>query len=172
MNHQAPTQSSHFIEHYARGGEALSMAIRGLTEEDLLQPAPAPTTTNPDVGKWSIQQVVLHLADSELVFADRIKRVIAEDKPTLLAFDETKWEQSLAYDAQSAADAAKLVELTRKQLGKVLSTLDANVFDRTGIHSENGPMSLKSIIEKANWHLEHHLKFIHAKRAAMGKEMW
>ena len=59
------------IEHYARGGEKLALAVRGLTREDLLAPPPA---DDPNVGKWTIQQVVMHLADCESVHADRIKR--------------------------------------------------------------------------------------------------
>ena len=63
------------IEQFEHGGEKLKLAIRGLTREDLIA-LPAPEG---EVGKWSIQQVVLHLADCEAVFADRIKRVIAEE---------------------------------------------------------------------------------------------
>jgi hypothetical protein len=40
------------------------------------------------------------------------------------------------------------------------------------MHSEAGKQTLADIVGKACNHLEHHLKFIHAKRAAMGKEMW
>ncbi len=163
-------EHAHLIEHYARAGEHLALAIRGLTQEDILQPPPP--SSDPNVGKWSIQQVVIHLADSELVMADRIKRLIAEEQPTLLSFNENRWVEHLAYEQQSAIDAATLVELSRKQLGKVLMTLNDEAMNRVGTHSEHGEMTLKKVIEMANTHLEHHLKFIHAKRAAMGKEMW
>ena len=65
------------------GGQKLADAVRGLRREDL-QAHPVP-------GKWSIQQVVIHLMDSDLVTTDRMKRVIAEDNPTLLAYDEEKF---------------------------------------------------------------------------------
>jgi hypothetical protein len=156
------------IAHYSRGGEQLSLAIRGLTREDLFQAPP----DNPDVGKWTIQQVVLHLMDCELVYADRIKRVIAEDNPSLLAFDENKWAKNLCYDEQLADDAVKLVELTRRQIGRTLTKLPDSAWQRSGMHSESGKKTLLNLIEGANKHLEHHLKFIHAKRAATGKEMW
>ncbi len=48
------------IEHFATGGEKLQLAIRGLTREDLLQ-VPEPDA---GVGKWSIQQIVIHCLDS------------------------------------------------------------------------------------------------------------
>ena len=56
------------IEHYAGGGEKLALAIRGLTREDLLCVPPA----DANVGRWSIQQVVIHCMDSDLVSADRL----------------------------------------------------------------------------------------------------
>ena len=58
------------IEQFERGGEKLAMAIRGLSREDL--------TCFPIPGKWSIQQVVIHLMDSDLIACDRMKRTIAE----------------------------------------------------------------------------------------------
>jgi uncharacterized damage-inducible protein DinB len=157
------------IEQYVRGGEKLEMAIRGLNREDLLAPPPQ---DDPSVGRWTIQQVVLHLADSEGVFADRIKRLISEDDPTLLAFDQDKWAAALHYEAQSGGEAAKLVELTRKQLAAVLRQLPDSAFQRSGTHSEAGKQTLEQVLKKSIDHLEHHLKFIHAKRAKMGKEMW
>jgi hypothetical protein len=162
-------QHADLIEHYARGGEKLSLAIRGLTRDDLLQ---APPADKPDLGKWTIQQVVCHLQDSEIVYTDRIKRIIAEDNPTLLAYDENLWAKNLRYEDQSAEDAVALVEIARRQLGRTLAKLSNDGFGRTGNHSETGRKTLLDLIAGANKHLDHHLKFIHAKRAAMGKEMW
>ena len=156
------------IEQYEAGGEKLALAIRGLTREDLLFVPPADAA----VGKWSIQQVAVHLADAELVMADRMKRVIAEDNPQLLAFDENKWTQRLHYDAQSAEDAVQLVHLARRQLALVLRKLAPADFERSGTHSERGRQTLAELLNMAVDHLEHHLKFVRAKREFMGKEMW
>jgi uncharacterized damage-inducible protein DinB len=156
------------IEKYAGGAELLALAIRGLTSEDLLS-APA---ADANVGMWSIQQVVLHLADSEQVHADRMKRVIAEDTPTLLAMDENKWAAALHYNEQSAEDAVKVIGLTRKQLATAMRHLSDAAFDRAGMHSESGRMTLADLVRTTVDHLEHHVRFIHAKRAGMGKEMW
>ncbi len=153
-----------FIEQYEIHAGRVRQSVQGLTREDLLA-FPVP-------GTWSIQQIVVHLADSEMVFADRIKRVIAEDNPTLLAFDQNKWFARLHYDEQSAADAATQVELTRRQLARVLKALPDADFNRGGTHSEAGPLTLRQIIEKANWHLDHHLKFLIDKREKLGKLMW
>jgi uncharacterized damage-inducible protein DinB len=156
------------IERYAAGGEKLSLAVRGLTREDLL----AVPDAEANVGKWSIQQLLIHLADSEQVYADRMKWVIAEDHPPLPGFDQDKWVAKLHYHDQSGEDAVKLIELTRKQMTVVLRKLPEQSFDRVGKHSERGLMKLGDLLRYVTDHLDHHIKFIHAKRARMGKEMW
>jgi hypothetical protein len=62
--------------------------------------------------------------------------------------------------------------LTRRQLSAILRALPEAAFDRTGQHSERGRVSLRELARYMVEHLEHHVKFIHAKRAKMGKEMW
>src|SRR5437763_127122 len=156
------------IEQYAKGADKLALAIRGLTREDLLA-VPDP---NANVGKWSIQQVVIHLADCDGVFADRMKRVISEENPPLMEFNENKWAEALFYQEQSGEDAAALFALTRKQMASILKKLPEPAFERFGTHSLAGKKTLADLVKTAVEHLEHHLKFIHAKRAAMGKEMW
>jgi hypothetical protein len=152
------------IDKYEAGGEQLALAIRGLTREDLLA-VPIP-------GKWSTQQVVIHLMDSDLIATDRMKRIIAEDNPTLIGYDESRFVKNLHYDHQSAADAVKIFDLNRKLFAGVLRKLPDSAFARSGMHNERGKVTLADQINSYVKHLEHHLKFIHEKRAAMGKEMW
>ena len=153
------------IEKYEAGGEQLAQAIRGLTRADLLATPPA----GKDVGKWTIQQVVIHLMDADGIGADRIKRLIAEDQPHVFGYDENRYVDRLFYNEQSADDAVTIFKLTRKNFAQVLRKLPDEAFDRSGTHSETGPISVGSQIKKYIEHLEHHLRFIHAKRAAMGK---
>ena len=156
------------IEHYEAGGEKLSLAIRGLTGEDLLCVPPA----DANVGRWSIQQVVVHCMDSDLVSADRMKRMIAEDNPTLIGYDETKFVQNLFYDEQPAEEAAAVVDAHRKLFAKVLRKLPDSAWARKGTHNERGAITVGGYLKSTVDHLEHHIKFIHAKRAHWGKEMW
>jgi hypothetical protein len=156
------------IEHYAAGGEKLSLAIRGLTPEDLL----AVPAADANVGRWSIQQVVLHCMDSDLVSVDRLKRMIAEDNPTLIGYDENKFAQNLFYHEQSAPQAVQLVDLSRKLFAEVLRRLPRSSFDRKGTHNERGVVTVGNYLKSTVEHLDHHLNFIHKKRAHMGKEMW
>jgi uncharacterized damage-inducible protein DinB len=159
---------SQLIDQYEAGAEKVAQAIRNLTPEDLLA-VPDPAA---NVGRWSIQEVVIHLSDAEAAFADRFRRMMAEDDPILYAWDENLFAQRLHYDKQSAADAAELVRLTRVQAARILRAAGPAALSRTGNHSERGPIRLDHAIAHANAHLDHHVKFIHDKRAYMGKEMW
>ena len=156
------------IDKYSAGGEQLSMAIRGLTREDLLALPPA----DANVGKWSIQQVVIHVMDSDLIATDRLKRMIAEDNPTLIGYDENRFAQNLFYDEQPADVAVQIVDLNRKLFVNVLRKLPEAALSRKGNHNERGVITVGKYLQSTVDHLEHHLKFIHAKRANMGKEMW
>ena len=163
----APSRKE-LIEEYAHGGEKLSLAIRGLTREDLI----AKPDAGANVGLWSIQQVVIHLMDSDLIGADRMKRLIAEDNPTLIGYDETRFANSLFYDDQSAEEAVRIFDANRKLFAVVLRKLPEKTFDRAGMHNEAGRVTLGDQLKKYVEHFEHHLKFIHRKREKMGKEMW
>jgi len=149
------------IDEFEQGGEKLRQAIKGLTEADL-KAFPIP-------GTWSIQQIVIHLQDADLVGVDRMKRLIAEENPLLIGYNETLFTQKLQYHEQSVAHAVTLFDLARKQLTVVLRTLSPEAFQRSGIHNEVGKVTLGTQIKKYNEHLEHHLSFIRKKRAMLGR---
>src|SRR5437899_3310295 len=130
------------IDRYEAGGEHLAQAIRGLTREDLLAAAP----DQPGAGKWTIQQVVIHLMDSDLIAADRMKRVIAEENPTLIGFDENKFASNLFYEDQSAEEAVKILAMNRKNVVNILRRLPDSAFDRAGTHNERGRQTLADLL--------------------------
>lgn len=151
------------IDQFEQGGEKLRAAISGLDRQSMLwKPAP-----EAGAGLWSIQQVVIHLLDSEVIGIDRMKRIIAEENPLLVGYNETLFAQRLSYEDQPADDAVTVVDLTRKLFAPVLRRLPDAVFSRTGIHTEVGKVTLADQIEKYVWHLDHHLEFIQKKRALL-----
>jgi uncharacterized damage-inducible protein DinB len=144
------------IDTYAAGAGWLRQAISGLSTPQL--------HATPIPGKWSMQQLVVHVTDADLVMTDRMKRVIAEDEPALLAFDEEKWLARLQYSHQRAEEAAGLFEINRIVFTRVLRHLPDEAFSRVGIHSQRGRQTLADILTFSTTHLEHHLKFAHEKR--------
>ena len=149
------------IDEYERGAQTLRRAVDGMTEAYL--------KAAPIAGKWSTHQVVIHLADAEAAFADRIKRIIAQDEPQLLAWDENRFVQRLHYEAQSVEDAVELIALTRRQVTRILRAASDAELARSGVHSERGRQTVMDVLGYAVPHLTHHLKFVAEKRKALGK---
>lgn len=151
------------IERYAAGGAALAAAIAGLAREDLLA-LPVP-------GTWSIQQIVVHMLDSDLIGSDRMKRVIAEERPHLLAYNESLFASRLGYEHVDADKACEVFQLNRELTAGVLRRLPDEAFERVGVHSENGPETLAYLVTAYADHLDGHLKFIRQKRELLGKPL-
>src|SRR5437763_13905939 len=125
-----PSMDRAMIDRYAAGADVLAQAIKGLTRDDL-NAFPVPET-------WSIQQIVLHLMDSDLIGSDRMKRVAAEENPPLVAYDETAFAERLCYDQLDTALACEIFRLNRRMTADLLRRLPDAAFARTGNHSERG----------------------------------
>src|SRR5271168_2626507 len=96
------------IEDYLAGGAILRRSVAGLTREQVL--------ARPVPGKWSTLEVVCHLADFDPIYADRMKRVIAEDKPSLIGADENRFAAALAYPDRDLEEELTIIERTRSQM--------------------------------------------------------
>ena len=147
------------IREYAAGAEQLSCAIEGMADEQL--------NATPIPGKWSTRQVVCHLADFELVYADRLKRVIAENEPTFFGGDPDLFAARLAYDRRVVAEELQLIQTVRVHVVRLLRSLRAADFERTGQHSEAGWMTLATLLQQITSHIPHHVQFIEEKRQAL-----
>src|SRR5438270_10389453 len=147
------------IDNYLAGPALLRQAVTGMTRQQLL--------ARPVPGKWSTLEVVCHLCDFEPVYADRMKRVIAEERPTLLGADEKKFAASLAYHERDVEEELAIVESTRKQMARILRTLKPEALQRVGVHNEAGPRTLEQLLATITKHIEHHVKFIEEKRRAL-----
>jgi len=148
------------VERYAAGGPLLAYAVTGLLPE-LEKARPGP-------GAWSIAELVAHLLDADLVYADRMKRVIAEDEPTLQAFDENAWIARLEPQDKPVEEAVNLFAANRHWMARILRALQESDFERVGIHSESGQQTLAYLVENMANHLDHHLRFLYAKRGNLG----
>jgi hypothetical protein len=148
------------IDQYRTGPAQLRKAVAGMTREQL--------TARPVAGKWSTLEVVCHIADFEPIYADRMKRVIAEENPLLLSGDPDKFQAALAYGTRDVAEEMTLIETVRNQMIRILKALPEPAYARTGNHSTDGPLSLAVLLERITGHIPHHLQFIEEKRKALG----
>jgi DinB superfamily len=144
------------LERYRRGPELLAAILTGVygDEEDFV--------TGPD--KWSIRQIVAHLADAELVGAHRMRQVIAEENPTLIAYDQDAWTRNLHYGRRKPKQSLETFRRIRAENHELLAQLPAEAFARTGNHTENGPMTLRELLEGYAGHAEAHARQLQAIR--------
>jgi hypothetical protein len=154
-----PTSVTELLDQYAAGPALLRAALKGIDRDDL-QARPMP-------GRWSTLEVVCHLADSEAVYAERMKRIIAEENPPLRSFDPDVWLPRLAYHERDLEEELRLIELVRSQMLRILRPLSTETFQRCGVHSEDGPLTLETLLHRITDHVPHHVRFIEEKKAAL-----
>jgi uncharacterized damage-inducible protein DinB len=148
------------ITAYLNGPIELRRVVAGLSEQQL--------TARPIPGKWSTLEVICHLVDSEQAWCHRMKRVIAEESPLLIGYDETRFTAALRYHEQNREDELALLEGMRRQLARVLRGLPESAWARTCVHSERGLMRLEEMLQAEIEHVPHHVRHINDKRAALG----
>lgn len=151
------------IDRYAAGADAPAQAMGGLTRAEL--------HAAPVANSWSIQHILVHLMDSDLIGTDRMKRIIAEQNPLIIAFDESAFAQRLRYDKLDAQTAAEVFRLNRRLMVDILRDLADEDFERPGIHSQNGRVTLGGLVRGYSDHLEHHLGILREKRRLLGKPL-
>jgi anti-anti-sigma factor len=154
-----PDELQRLLALYEQGPTLLRDAVFGLSQIQLRKPAPP--------GNWSVLQNICHIADFELVYADRMKRVMAEDRPMLLSGDPDEFAANLAYQQRDLDEELDLIAAVRRQVARVLKTKNAADFERVGQHSVDGPLSLRRLLERIAGHIPHHLKFVEAKKGAL-----
>ncbi|CAN5425301.1 DinB family protein [soil metagenome] len=116
-----------------------------------IEAAPAP-------GKWSIREIVAHLADCELVFAYRLRQTLASEHAVIQPFDQGVWgERYAAYDF---ATALEMFLASREWNLKLLATVSAADRRKPTTHPERGTMTFWTIVETMAGHDVNHLEQI------------
>jgi len=124
-------------------------------------------------GKWSIQEIVCHLADSELVGAVRLRQALADaPAPRFPAYDQDRWALALGYGSRAPAEigaAVGLFEMLRESAAALLDRVEPSGWERVGVHREWGTLSVRQLLELYADHGERHVGQILAIRVALGK---
>jgi uncharacterized damage-inducible protein DinB len=159
----SPMSLQELIEGYLGGIQTLRQAVAGMTAEQV--------RARPVPGKWSTLEAVCHLTDFEPIYADRMKRIIAEDRPLLLSADQERFAATLAYGDRDLNEELNIVESTRRQMARIFRKLPAEALKREGVYRHEGKdevRTLERFITLITNHINHHVKFIAEKRAALG----
>ena len=117
---------------------AAARAIEGLLPAQLKKPE-AP-------GKWSIAQVLQHLADSDLVWGWRMRLILAQDRPVLTGYDQDLWADRLHYAEADPAQALETLRVLRRGNLALIDRATPDDLKRVGVHSERGEESAGYLI--------------------------
>jgi len=148
------------IEAYAAGGAELVKAYWCLSLSQLhFQPAD---------GSWSLHTIAIHMLDSDLIGTDRLKRIACMENPLLCGYDETAFSKLPGSDQLNAFTACEMFQNNRAMTATILRALPDSAYQRTGIHTESGKVSLEQMLDKYVEHLRHHLVFVGKKRRQLG----
>ena len=138
---------------------ALTRAVEGLSPDQLRQPERA--------GKWSINHILQHLADSELVGGWRMRLILAQDRPPLTGYDQDLWADRLHYEAGDPAEALQRFEVLRRATVRLLERASPADLTRVGVHVERGEESLEHLRRLYAAHDLLHLRQIDRVRRAV-----
>jgi DinB superfamily len=148
------------LDAYLGGSDRLRSAVGGVGREQMILP--------PIPGKWSVLEVVCHLADTDANIAHRIKRILSEDRPAFGRVQPDLMQAALAYHERDVEEELTLFDVGRRQVGRILAASPAEAWERTGVVGDRGDRSVAQMVDGAVQHLAHHLAFVAEKRRALG----
>jgi hypothetical protein len=145
------------IAQYRDGYAAIAEALLEATPEEL-SAKPRPTA-------WSAKDVVHHLADSEMTAGVRLRRLLAEDRPQIVGYDQDEFARKLHYDRPYEA-SLDLFRSVRESNAELLERMQPADWVREGTHSEMGRYTPETWLTVYAEHAHKHARQIRAARAS------
>ena len=142
-----PHERAALLRQYRDGARVVAEAVAGLSDADL--------DRRPSSGEWTPREIVHHLADSEMTSAIRLRRLIAEDNPTIYGYDEEEFARRLFYD-RPIWPAMDAVRAARETSADICERLTDNDWARAGTHSESGTYGVEIWLEIYARHCHDH----------------
>ncbi len=126
--------------------------------------SPEQLATPPEPGKWSIHQIVAHLADCDLVFQTRARMVMFQDRPTLVGFDQDPWALGWMREKEPWNETLEKLAVLRRSILRLFLIAEGHDLLRYGVHTERGPQTINDIVEMMAGHDINHLQQIERVR--------
>ena len=137
------------IESYGRATDRLMAALRGFPRQMWAY--------RPEPDDWTIHEIVVHIADSEVNSYVRGRRLIAEPGSEVLGYDEAGWAKRLDYHAQDPQAAQELFRHLRHSTWLLIRDLPEAVGSHTVVHSESGRMTFDDWLHTYERHVPEHI---------------
>jgi DinB superfamily len=144
--------ASEALRSQAAAPKKLAQLIRGVPRRRLMKP-PAP-------GKWSIGEILAHLAECELVIGYRIRKILEENGTPIQAFDQDKWASAGNYAARDPRASLELFAALRKANLSLVKSLKPAQWKQFGLHAERGAEDIARIVHMDAGHDINHIKQI------------
>jgi hypothetical protein len=155
-------QRDKFIDRYASGADEVVSSLEGFSPEAL--------TTRAFAGKWSAAEIVHHLADSEMIAAIRLRRLIVEEHPVIQGYDQEAYAARLRYKGRDIRPALDAVRSTRATAVQLLRTMSEEEWSAAGWHTEVGLYTAERWLEIYAEHAHKHAEQIQRQRAALQRK--
>jgi hypothetical protein len=159
---ETPEQYRKRLAKYIEGEDALRLQheaprtlarlVEGVPEERLRR-RPAPK-------KWSVVEILAHLAEDELSSSWRYRQMIEHSGEKLMGFDQDEWARLGDYHSWNASDALEMFRLLREANLRMLSLLSAEEWERTGEHVERGRLNVRELANHMAAHDINHIQQI------------
>ena len=129
---------------------ALQELIAGVPA-DVLSREPAP-------GKWSVREILAHLAEAEIVTTWRYRQMIEHSGVTVAAFDQNEWVRVGDYAGRVPFESLNLLRMLRENNLRMLARLTPEEWQRFGIHAERGKMTVHDLVRQIAGHDLNHIQ--------------
>ncbi|MDQ2682574.1 MAG: DinB family protein, partial [Chloroflexota bacterium] len=146
------------IAQYKVGYNAVLEALDGITEAEW------DSREGPE--EWSTREIVHHLGDSEMGAAVRIRMLVAEAEPVVMAYDERRWTERLYTAERPIPESMAAFQAARNATAPLLDLMTDEEWTRPGRHSERGAMTAETWLEWYGPHAHDHADQIRRARAA------
>ena len=149
------------IAQYTAGYHEVANALQGVPDSDL--------TKHPIAGKWSAAEIVHHLADSETISAQRLRRLLTEDHAVIQGYDQELWAKRLRYNDRDITPALDAFRAARETTSQLLATMTDADWTREGRHTESGRYTAEMWLTIYAIHAHNHAAQIRRLREALEK---
>ncbi len=122
--------------------------------------SPEKLAANPAPGKWSVNQIVAHLSETELVAGWRYRQMIENPGVALSGYDQELWERLGDYASWNIKDSLRSFQLLRAANLNMFARLTPKQWESTGVHAERGPMTVRTLAAQMAGHDRNHVEQI------------
>ena len=148
----AHTQGQDSLKVQAATPKKLDRLVKGVTTAKLRK-RPAPE-------KWSVAEILAHLADVEIVIGWRMRAILGAPGTAVQAYDQNAWNASLHYDKRDPRKDLVQQRVLREANLALLKTLTPEQWKQSGMHSERGQESIEQIVKMIAGHDLNHIQQI------------